>query len=213
MLRRPGAVVQHSEDQQRCDGELRENEPARVPTEFNARRGIAVVGQREAHYLAHDGSRFPDSQAVLDGAFGGAIGEEQREGERPEPAGFARHAPANARKAQRVSRIPSASNPSAITATPQITSKTNERAARSARSGAARWRSKRATARRLAFHAKSKLSPRSGTAPTAASSATLPAIRSSVARDAPRRIASTRIHRARIAPPSPGWGPRSRWWS
>src|SRR4051812_19778690 len=55
------------------------------------------------------------------------------------------------------------------------------------------------------------MSPIRGMAPTAASSATLPTIRSKVARDAPSRIASTTIHPARTAPaasPPPGIRPR-----
>src|SRR5687768_7604289 len=55
------------------------------------------------------------------------------------------------------------------------------------------------------------MSPRNGRAPSPASSATLPAIRSSVARDAPMRIAATSIHPARTAPaasPPPGINPR-----
>src|SRR6266496_3781621 len=150
-----------------------------------------------------DGGHAAAAQLTLDGVAIGECGGERN--------GLLAHATPNARSIHSVSSGPSASNPMAIAKMPERTSTTNQRSARSARTGAARCPSSRATFRRLAFQAKSNASPRYATAPNPASSATLPAIRNNVARDAPSRTASTRIHPARTAPaasPTAGSNPR-----
>src|SRR2546421_1769015 len=154
--------------------------------------------------------RLAHSKMTLDDAFAGAVGDQQGERQRPEPARLPHHARPNTRSSRIVRTAARANRPKVTTVIPPITKATKDRSARIARAGSLRWRSSSVTFRTFAFHAKSKISPINGTAPIPASSAILPAIRTRVARDAPSRIASTRIHPARTAPaasPAPGISP------
>src|SRR5437867_1447615 len=211
-LGREGPAIQKCKDAEGRDGQEGEDESTFVAAELNAHRGIRVVRQRESHDVSHQRMRLADGKTTLDEALAGAVGDQQCERKRPEPARFPHHATPNTRSRRIVRNVPRASTPKVTTTIPLITKATKDRSARIARAGSIKWRSSSATFRRLAFHAKSKISPRIGTAPSPASSAILPAIRTRVARDAPRRIAATRIHPARTAPtasPTPGISPIS----
>jgi hypothetical protein len=61
-----------------------------VTAEADAHRRRIIVGECEAHDIAHDGLRFADGEVALDDAFGGAIGDQQRNRQRPKPARFPR---------------------------------------------------------------------------------------------------------------------------